>query len=485
MAKKITKYLPYIFLTLILAIALVARLYKIDNPIADWHSWRQADTASVGRYFYQHGINLLVPRYDDRSALASGKINPQGYRMVEFPIYNALHAIVADQQWWNFDRSGRTLSVFFSLLAIICLFGVVRKLSSTATALLSALVLALMPFAIYYSRVVLPDPMMTFLWLLGTWALLKAWFSPKLEGKWYWSSAVIFSIALLVRPYFLFFMLPFAFWWFGRFGKNFWKQKSFYLYLAIVFVPFILWRLWEKQFVEGIPAQGFLFNYSNIRFSQAWFRWLFGERLGRLILGFWGLVPLSLGLLSKPTKKENWFYQIWFLGVLLYFSVFAGGNVMHDYYQAITTPILAVLLAKGIIFAFSPKRHFIWPITPVLVGFSFLMMLGMSWYQIRDYYNINNWSIVHAGQEANKILPANALVVAPYQGDTAFLYQINRPGFPIVESDDIRNMIDTRHVTHYVSVNYDAITNQVLQEPEFKVLEKTPEYVIVQLREVK
>ena len=93
--------------------------------------------------------------------------------------------------------------------------------------------------------------------------------------------------------------------------------------------------------------------------------------------------------------------------------------------------------------------------------------------------------MVRAGQAADKILPANALVVAPYQGDTAFLYQINRPGYPLVESDDIKNMIDVRHVTHYVSLNQDAITNQVLREPEFKVLEQTPEYVIVQLREAK
>lgn len=78
-----------LFLILILAFGL--RLYKINNPVADWHSFRQADTASVTRNFVNEGINLMMPRYDDLSNIQSGKDNPQGWRMVEFPVYNLAH----------------------------------------------------------------------------------------------------------------------------------------------------------------------------------------------------------------------------------------------------------------------------------------------------------------------------------------------------------------------------------------------------------
>jgi len=57
----------YFILFIILVAALMVRLYKIDSPIADWHSWRQADTASVTRVFAQEGVNLLIPRYQDIS----------------------------------------------------------------------------------------------------------------------------------------------------------------------------------------------------------------------------------------------------------------------------------------------------------------------------------------------------------------------------------------------------------------------------------
>ena len=59
----------YIILTIIIIIAFVARLYRINNPIADWHSWRQADTSAVTRRYVSEGVNLLYPKYDDLSSI--------------------------------------------------------------------------------------------------------------------------------------------------------------------------------------------------------------------------------------------------------------------------------------------------------------------------------------------------------------------------------------------------------------------------------
>ena len=83
-----------IFLALILILAFFLRLYRLTEPLADWHSWRQADTAAVGRHFVNYGIDLSHPKYDDLSSIPSGKENPEGYRMVEFPILGGLQALV-------------------------------------------------------------------------------------------------------------------------------------------------------------------------------------------------------------------------------------------------------------------------------------------------------------------------------------------------------------------------------------------------------
>jgi len=89
------KNIEYIFVSMILILSFLARFYKINNPVADWHSWRQADTASVTRIYIDEGIDLLFPRYHDLSSAQTGQLNPQGLRFVEFPLYNGLHAILS------------------------------------------------------------------------------------------------------------------------------------------------------------------------------------------------------------------------------------------------------------------------------------------------------------------------------------------------------------------------------------------------------
>src|SRR5690554_4986334 len=89
----ISKY-SNIWLLVFIVIGFLIRLYKIDNPVADWHSWRQADTVAVSRIYIEEGIDLLHPRYYDISTAQSGKFNPNGWRMVEFPLFNVLNAVL-------------------------------------------------------------------------------------------------------------------------------------------------------------------------------------------------------------------------------------------------------------------------------------------------------------------------------------------------------------------------------------------------------
>src|SRR3989338_11377021 len=79
----------YFWLGLIILIGFWVRLYKIDAPIADWHSWRQADTAAVTRNFIKEGFNPFLPKYDDMTGVSEKPIvNTLRFRFVEFPVYN-------------------------------------------------------------------------------------------------------------------------------------------------------------------------------------------------------------------------------------------------------------------------------------------------------------------------------------------------------------------------------------------------------------
>ena len=158
---KFSKRSELFFLLLIFILGFLVRLYRFNGPIADWHSWRQADTSAVSRNFVTQGFDLLHPKFDDLSNVASGIDNPNGYRFVEFPIYNLFQAglfktlgILTLEEW------GRLVSIFASLFAAYFLYAIVKKWSNINFGLLSCFFYLFIPFNIYYSRTILPDTSM-------------------------------------------------------------------------------------------------------------------------------------------------------------------------------------------------------------------------------------------------------------------------------------------------------------------------------------
>ena len=483
------KYFYRTTLFIIIFLAFIVRLYKIDNPVADWHSWRQADTSAVTRNFIKFGFNLLYPRYDDLSNIASGKDNLQGYRFVEFPIYNALtlfsHKIFT-QLPFSVEIWGRLVSIFASLASIYFLYLICCRLLNKEIALLSAFFFAFLPYNIFYSRTILPESLMVACTLAMTWFFLK-WMEQITKNKEqrtdnkinyyliYGLTTIFASAALLLKPFAGFLFIPLVY--------LIWKKKGFrgffnplvILFFVCSIVPFFLWRFWISRFPEGIPAWQWLLNGDGIRFKGAYFYWLFGERLAKLILGYWGLPLLSLGLLVK-SKKESFFFYWWGLAMLFYVSVVATGNVKHDYYQVISIPIICIFLAKGAYFLLSEgKKIFHSVFCSLFFVLCLLFMFAFSWHEIRTLYWINKPEIVEVGRIADNILPKDAKVIAPYGGDTAFLYQINRQGWPI--GFGIAEKIK-KGAAYYISVDPEDPEAKELAE-EYKVLEKTEKYIII------
>lgn len=463
---------------LVLILGLFLRLYKIDNPIADWHSFRQADTASVTRNFVNNGLNLFVPTYHDLSNIQSGKDNPQGYRMVEFPLYNFFHYITYSVfPNLGLDVAGRLTSVIFSTLSILLVFLIGNYLSGFFTGWIASLFMAILPFNIFYSRVILPEPLMIFLLLLSYYLLIITTEKTKLARQiLFLASAVSFGLSLLVKPFAIFFALPHLAFILRTLVRQEISMVVVTFYALISFLPLYFWRQYILNFPTGIPASDWLLNSNGIRFRPAWFRWLFAERLGNLILGIYGSFFLILGLISKPIK-EGIAYWLWAIGIFAYFSVVAGGNVQHDYYQSIIIPFICFFLAKGLVLVVSLNntvysRFLSLIMTMLVLG----VMISLSWYQIRGYYQVNNWPIVEAGRRVAEITPKSSKVIAPYNGDTAFLYQTERSGWPL--GFDIDDKIK-KGATIYVSVSYDNESREL--EKKYKTLEKTDKYIIIDL----
>jgi hypothetical protein len=86
---------------------------------------------------------------------------------------------------------------------------------------------------------------------------------------------------------------------------------------------------------------------------------------------------------------------------------------------------------------------------------------------------------MEAGERVNQITPKDALIIAPYNGDTAFLYQTNRWGWPAID-DSIDNII-SKGADYYVSVDLGSADTKMV-EKRFKTVEKTDKYIIFDLK---
>lgn len=508
---KDVKYIEYVLLFIILLCAFGVRLYKIDSPLADWHSWRQSDTASVSRIYVDEGIDIVTPKYYDISAIQTGLSNPNGYRFVEFPFFNIIHALLSKNiplsGFMNpFEVWGRLVSIMCALITSFFLFLLASRLMGKWGGLLAAGLYSFLPYNIFFTRVILPEPMTAMTATIALYYFLRfAQTDKKFDLI---ISSIFFSFAILLKPYIAFYGVPMLYIAFQKYGwSRLFKDKSLWTAAAIVLIPFLLWRYRLQMHPEGIPFYKWAFNGDKIRFKPAFWNWIFGERFGRLILGVWGLVPFVMGLLVPlrhagldPVTASNsgvetrqiagqarndviykWFIQYCLLGVFLYVSIVATANVRHDYYQAITVPLICLAFAHGSLYLWEAKHFHKW-ISRGILTLSIGVMLIVSVLQVREYYKIDHPEIIEAGKAADQLLPKDALVIAPYNGDTAFLYQTKRRGWPFVELPIPELIAKGAH--YWISVNFgDPQTVQVMNE--YTVIQQTERFVIVDLTKQK
>ena len=463
-------------LACLFALGFVARLYKIENPVADWHSFRQADTASVTRLYVENGINLLYPKYHDISRIQSGLFNPEGFRFVEFPVYNFIHTLLVKSfPFFSLEIWGRLLSIFAALGSAFVIYLLGRRYISEKGGILASGFFLLNPYNIYFTRVILPEPLAVFFALLSLYYFSQ--FLKKDSDKYLFLCSFTFATSILIKPYTIFYATPLVILYLENNNiKSFLKNKRLLIAGFLAILPLFLWRMWIRQYPEGIPFWKWTFNGDGIRFRPAFWFWIFGERLTKLILGFWGLVVFVAGIISY--KKKYIFIHSFIFAMLLFVIVFATASVKHDYYQSITIPAVSLVFSLGVINLWNQKE-FNAKLTKIITVFSVFVMLMTGTFQVKEFYKVNHPEIIEAGLAVDRLTPKDTIVIAAYNGDTAFLYQTKRRGWPNVELP-INELIE-EGAEYYVSVSlHDKQTKEFMEK--FATIEKTSNYVILNLK---
>lgn len=413
------------------------RLYKFNIPLADLHSWRQSDTAAVAKNFVKDGFDFTRPRYDDFSNVQSGIENTKGYRMVEFPVYNAIFAFLfKTYQVLPLEQWGRLVSILFSVITIMVIYYLVLKETGRLAAFFSGFLYAIMPFFVFFSRTVLPETTAVGLSALSIFLLYNA--NPKQVLRYsllVLFSSFFFALALLVKPTIIFFGLPLFYIFFRNFKMAIFKKISFYFYFLFALTPTILWRSYIQSFPEGIPVNEWLLTSVNtggslqrIFFRPSFFRWIFFERINNLILGGYLTVFVIIGIVSKQKKL---LFHTFLFSSISYLLVFQGGNVQHEYYQILILPTLAIFFGLGIDSLLQKKSLINHSMTIVLIP----LLLSFSWYfsfdKVKNYYNYSQ-ELIQEAKVLNNLTGPEDLIVTDRMGDTTLLYLAERKGSPSI-----------------------------------------------------
>ena len=474
----------------ILALALGLRLYKIKAPLADHHSWRQVDTAAIIRNLAQEDFDLLHPQWDNLVATNSqGLPNPNRYFFEDFPLAFDVYPALLSKVFGYSTTLLRFSSVAFSLLTIAFLFYLVSDLTGQKIALLTVLIYAVLPYSVFFSRGIFQEIPLNFYAVASLFFLQR--YLKKNKNKYFLGAIVLNSLLFLTKPYALVFLLPEAWLFWQQDHLKIFKNKRTAIFFIASLLPFALWWLWVRRFPEGLPYSSWLFNEGNIRFKGSFFYWIFAERIGKLILGFYGLVFLGVGLLAFGRPEENLFYG-WILALLVYVTVIAKGNVTHDYYQVPFLPPIAFFTAKGIDFLLSlPKRRFFPQIVTGVVVLAFsLFALTFSWYEVRHFYELKS-GVDLAGVFVDQNLPPETLIISGDGADPTLLYNCNRRGWAVGYGSEYENNPETINKL----VNKEAafyVTTQVAQiratgfyqylKDNHSLLKETNQYVVFDLR---
>jgi hypothetical protein len=433
MKSKKTYSFKIILLVVVIFLAILTRLYKIDSTLTDWFSWRQSDTAAVGRMFQRNGFNILKPQYYDLSNIQSGVDNPEGLRLVEFPIYSFIFAKL-HQAYPSMPLEvwGRLIAVAFSVLAAVCIFLLLESKFGLLEAFFGALFFALNPFVVFYSRTILPDMPATAM------AFLAIYLASLYRSKGFIMllfSSLSLAIALLIKPTVIFYTIAVFYFLYQKKHSGLLKTGTVIISALIVFLPVTLWRLYIQQFPEGVPVSEWLLTSANtpdglqsIFFRPAFFRWLFFERISQLIMGGYLTFFLLLGLLFEPIKNRKVVWLLFFTA-LTYLLTFQGGNVQHEYYQIVITPVLAILIGVGVGNYLRQKKAGYLIIRSLVVFVIFALSFFFSFYQVKNKYD-EQPNLVLIADVVRSLTQPKDLIVTDTQGDTTLLYLSDRRGYP-------------------------------------------------------
>jgi 4-amino-4-deoxy-L-arabinose transferase-like glycosyltransferase len=419
---------------IILALALLLRLYRIDAPYVDAHSWRQVTNADIARLWVEHPLNIFYPQVS-----WGGR---DGYVGSEFPLIQALAAIA----WRVFgysDAAGRLVAVAFSVASVWLMYLLGTRLFGRPAGRGAALLLAFAPSYVYFGRTLLSDvPMMCFS-IGAVLGYVKYFFGGERRSD-VVMGAICLALAGLVKIPAVLILGP-VIWmaWLAhrwRLFNDAWFAASLSAAIGVIG----LWYLHadriylETGLTQAIFRPSNAYTYPIAAFSGPFvtnFHWtrladdnvqtlrVLIHRLWALHLTPIGSIGALVGLLRFWAPSRRTIVDIWMLAALALVAVSLPGQFNHEFHQLPLLAPLALYFGMAVAPLFDLERLGSWA-RPGAVRAAVRLGVVGAWIFVAYFafarspvfmtlYRPSrmNLALVDAGRAIDAAVPADALLV--------------------------------------------------------------------------
>jgi len=266
--------------------------------------------------------------------------------------------------------SGRFVAVVFSLLCLWVIFEFTNKMYNAKTALLSSVLLGIMPGYLWLSRMAMIETMLVFFFLL-TAMFFFFWLKDR-RNKWLFLSGLALGLGFLTKYQMIIagviMLASILFLARDRFKLNLSKFTIIILIVIAVAIPWILITYqtyasnmlneWMYALQMGNPEKSVYSTRFSVPVSYTIFYfiemvWPYSD-VHPISLLLYIVSLIGLGLFSWRRKPEDKYLLIWFTAVFVFFTLIPN---KHWRYVLPLFPVLAISAASLIVFIYDKMQQ--------------------------------------------------------------------------------------------------------------------------------
>lgn len=473
---------PRLLLIAILTLGFAARAATFRSPLFDFHSWRQADTASIARNFVEERFNPLYPQVDWRGGQQDG--------FVETGLELHAFAVAALSKVFGFSPSvGRLLNASLFPLAAFLLFRFVRFRYGDTAALIAAFIYAVgLPLTMFIDRAFMNESLLALLSIACLWAAQSYCARSRVRDL---AILLIASVLIaIVKPTYLIILGPVGGLFFERFGVAALLRWEPWLVGAATVASGTLW-FWHARNLSELTGLSFglsdkLLDSEILRSAEYPFK--VARRLVKDILGPVGALFTPIGAVIAIREKK-YAEALGILAFAAYLIVVAAGNFHHNYYQLPIVPIATVLASLGIVRSvahLSGRYHWRW--TKELTAYSAILWVAAMSTLIRNV-SAHNWyeqnrGRLHLCENLKPLLSDTDRLVFANDQSPDMLFCLDRKGW-LLSTDQstvahIRSLsqagasVVVLHKDDQLRAQLEAVGHRLIETSDFVTLRLAP-----------